>query len=532
MGVTSETSSPLTHAKDAPREDAMMRNWAEAVAECQHTMGADLLQTGFGSKEAVIAYIQRREEAEDAHQRDHWHKMRARVVPLARILEKLCAPIGDTLGSTASAGAMRNRGGAFPPSKIIFSAVGMILSACVKTHEELAQVGTALDEIKTHLRVVEAVAASQPGDLLRDASSLVDVRPLSSALQDLGRLATRHHEVIVSVTYEKVTQVMSSIADGRVAQDWVHQRLLDLLQVAREPTDNTSLTKEEIAANRAILRRVELSFYRQAEDLREIKTIAEFDKVAQWLKYPDPSFKLSRLLDDRAEGTGSWFLDGDVFADFREGKTKSVLLSGKAGSGKSTMIAAAAQALQAYCASFVPESLVLIHLFDATNGASAQEVHSLLSALLYQLALKSPACASTISESRKKAAESGYTTKFDKERLLMGLLRSISQCIFIVIDALDEANEADVLPFLERLRDTPTVSLLSSRRTATNAGTFDIVVSIDDNDTDSDIGTLLDIALSAGGALEKIKDRDGVRQTLLAGAEGKSVIVHRCTASD
>ncbi|KAL1684939.1 hypothetical protein GGG16DRAFT_106676 [Schizophyllum commune] len=553
----------------------MSRIWAEAVAECQHTMGADLLHTGFGSKEAVIAYIQRREGAEDTLQKDHWHKMRARVVPLARILEKLCAPIGDTLGSTASAGAMRNRGGVlmrpttgFSPKQDHLLCGGhdpQLVQACVKTHEELAQVGTALDEIKTRLRVVEAVVASQPGDLLRDASvkllaqvmsvlaaivkmtregrlrlwlqSLVDVRPLSSALQDLGRLATRHHEVVVAVTYEKVTQVMSSIADGRVAQDWVHQRLLDLLQVAREvqgtplklflscctesqPTDNTSLTKEEIAANRAILRRVELLFYRQAEDLREIKTIAEFDKVAQWLKYPDPSFKLTRLLDDRAEGTGSWFLDGDVFTDFRQGKTKSVLLSGKAGSGKSTMIAAAAQALQAYCASFAPESLVLIHLFDATNGASAQELHSLLSALLYQLALKSPTCASTISESRKKAAESGYTTKADKERLLMGLLRSLSQRIFIVIDALDEANEADVLPFLERLRDIPTVSLLSSRRTATNAGTFDIVISIDDNDTDSDIGTLLDIAMSAGGALEKIKDREGVRQTLLAGAEG------------
>ena len=57
--------------------------------------------------------------------------------------------------------------------------------------------------------------------------------------------------------------------------------------------------------------------------------IVEFDKVAQWLKYPDPSFKLSRLLDDRAEGTGSWFLDGDEFTDFRQGKTKSVLLIGK-----------------------------------------------------------------------------------------------------------------------------------------------------------------------------------------------------------
>ena len=59
--------------------------------------------------------------------------------------------------------------------------------------------------------------------------------------------------------------------------------------------------------------------------------LAELDKVAQWLSYPDSSPKLSRLLDDRAEGTGSWFLDGDVFTAFREGKssTKFVLLSGK-----------------------------------------------------------------------------------------------------------------------------------------------------------------------------------------------------------
>ena len=45
-----------------------------------------------------------------------------------------------------------------------------MVQACVKTHEELAQVGTALDEIKRHLRVVEAVVASQPGNELRDAS--------------------------------------------------------------------------------------------------------------------------------------------------------------------------------------------------------------------------------------------------------------------------------------------------------------------------------------------------------------------------
>lgn len=38
------------------------------------------------------------------------------------------------------------------------------------------------------------------------------MRPLSEALSDLGRLANRHHEVVAGVTYEKVTQMMSSLA--------------------------------------------------------------------------------------------------------------------------------------------------------------------------------------------------------------------------------------------------------------------------------------------------------------------------------
>ena len=44
-----------------------------------------------------------------------------------------------------------------------------------------------------------------------------------------------------------------------------------------------------------------------------------------------------------------------------------------------------------------------------------------------------------------------------------------------------------------------------------------------DSDTDSDIRTVLDLSMSSGGVLESIRDRDGVRQALLARAEGKSV---------
>ncbi|KAL1703965.1 hypothetical protein EV121DRAFT_206834, partial [Schizophyllum commune] len=547
---TSQTTASPNDAVEALTEAPLTKMWSDAVAECQRKMGVDFLAPDaahFNSKEAVVSYVAKREEEEeDELERSQWRRLRGPLVPLARIIENLCAPVGDALATT------------FPPGKAIFTAVGLIVSASIKTHEEMDQIGDAFDEIKRHLQVVEVVVVSQSGDLLHDPSAkllvqliivlatilktwrdghlrqflplwlrnLVHSRPLSEALQDLHRLATQHHEAIAGVTYKKVTEMMSSIADGTASQASSNQLLHDVLQVAHGVQAEISLTKDEIVANRAILRHLDSLFFRQAEEMKEIKSLAELDKVAQWLSYPDSSPKLSRLLDDRAEGTGSWFLDGDVFTAFREGNssTKFVLLSGKVGSGRSTLIAAATQALQAYCAAFAPDSLVLVHLFDTTNGSIARDMHSLFAALLYQIALKSPRLARTIIEYRKKAIKNGFTTKTDKEYLLMNMLRAASPRIFIVIDALDESDEADILHFLGRLKEISAVSLLASRRTSSNtSSTFEKVISITTNETDNDIGTALDAAMSPGGVLQDIGDRGSVRQALLAGAEGKSV---------
>ena len=60
--------------------------------------------------------------------------------------------------------------------------------------------------------------------------------------------------------------------------------------------------------------------------------IVECEQIKGWLNYVDPSYRLRKLLDDRAEGTCSWFLDSDEFAALMEGKTKAVLLTGKGAS--------------------------------------------------------------------------------------------------------------------------------------------------------------------------------------------------------
>ncbi|KAI4294185.1 hypothetical protein K525DRAFT_213240 [Schizophyllum commune Loenen D] len=540
--------APLDVA-DACVADPMAILWTQAVAEWQRKTGLDLTDPdaiALATKGAVMSYIAKMETMENESEKGEWEALRERVDPLARSLEKICDPIGDTFSA------------AFPPSKIVFAAVGLIVSAYVRTRDDFAQIGEAFKELQFHLQIVEIVADSHPGQVLHDAcvqlltkvlsvlgvvtemrreghlrkcrplhiSSRIasQTRPLSEALQNLRLLASSQQQAMAAVTLNKVTLLMETIASDKVSQEWVHGCLIDVLRATRENHDLGSLTHAEVVANRTALRRIELVMYNQSDKLRRIETFAEYEQIKAWLNYVDPSYRLRKLLDDRAEGTGSWFLDGDVFTALKEGKTKAVLLGGKAGSGKSTIIAAAVEALRAYHACD-PRTLVLAHIFDSTNASSSQrDLHALLSTLLCQLALNNTHCASIISDSRKTIVANGLPTKARMKELFFETLRATSLHVIVVVDALDEAiDEDEIISFLQRLKAVSAISVLASRRPFTDSTrSLGSVVAVDNHGENNDIGLLLDIAMSQGGDLAKVQvDRNGVREKLLAGAERK-----------
>ena len=93
-------------AADAPAADTMARMWSEAVAEWQRKAGVDLNApeaTLFSSKEALASYLAKMEaESQGGTAMDRWGRLRNTLFPLARIVAKLCGPIGDTLSSTVS----------------------------------------------------------------------------------------------------------------------------------------------------------------------------------------------------------------------------------------------------------------------------------------------------------------------------------------------------------------------------------------------------------------------------------------------
>ena len=106
------TSTTVVDVVDAPAADPMAKIWNEAVAEWQRKAGVDLNApeaTLFSSKEALASYVAKMEvESQGDTAMNRWGRLRNTLFPLARIVAKLCGPIGDTLSSTVSELPSRN----------------------------------------------------------------------------------------------------------------------------------------------------------------------------------------------------------------------------------------------------------------------------------------------------------------------------------------------------------------------------------------------------------------------------------------
>ncbi|KAL1750100.1 hypothetical protein FB107DRAFT_224456, partial [Schizophyllum commune] len=517
--VPTDSAAPTIAVQDEPIEDSKTKRWNAAMAECQRRMGVDFLgpeTANFRSEKDVMNYIAGRETMEpDSEGKGRWQKLQRGLVPLARVSKIFCDPIADTISKASVRYSQRPsyntnsahdscslpaRSSSRPwgsSSAYVCSPylLGLAVNnssrpqASIATHEEFEHITDALEEIKVHLQVIEMVAGHQ-GQLLGDTSvallvhiiivlsvvaqlrrekyggrflkAVVEIKPLSDALKDLKQISSRHQEAIIAGTLEVVMNI-------------------------------------------------------QASD--------EIERIRKWLNFDtvDSSPRMSSLLNDRAKGTGLWFFENRAFVDFIEGHTKMLSIQGKAGCGKSTVIASAIRHLRAVCASRGSGQLVLAHFFDAANISRRRDLDSVLSSFLCQLALSDQNSTDILAKARQQSISNGCFTHHEKLDALVRMLNGRLQG-FLVIDALDEALEhehARVLGALRRLRSCTNISVLvSSRVPLADEDLQPAVVSIDRVENNSDIRTALDIEFSYGGRLAAIANAEIVRNKLMLRAEG------------
>ncbi|KAL1690547.1 hypothetical protein GGG16DRAFT_125640 [Schizophyllum commune] len=340
--------------------------------------------------------------------------------------------------------------------------------------KEYEAVSSVFDTMESHLRIMQPIAPTDIDHALREPSvkllaqilvvlgmKLGRSKELSSAFEDLRRLATGHHQAVSAVTLYTAQQTMGmltkSVAWDEQELDVTRKCLGEIAETARNTYDLIrripDTTRDEIAADRTIL--------------DNIQRTSDIDKIFGWLQYPDCSAKMNDLLYDRANSTGLWLIDGQAFASLKSGDRRSLWMYGPEGS-------------------LAP----LLNLWkEHMSGHTQPSIETM-------------------------------------QRHLRQALETAPSRVFLVVDALDEADDRDIIPFLMSLLVLPNVSLLLSSRSEVLGREYlkkrcDAFISVNDYGVSHDIERLLDQAFAPRGALSGIGDAGTVRQTLSAGADGK-----------
>ncbi|KAI5885783.1 uncharacterized protein SCHCODRAFT_02753104 [Schizophyllum commune H4-8] len=538
----------LDGAKD---EEAIVEIWRAAVERYERDTGMKLALLLADSVDVVSAssiesFIDERAESFALFRAGGGARARKWLKPIAATVQLLSSCLGDAVTLP------------FSPMKAVFGAIGVAIKLSIEVTKDYDAAMDAFETIADHLARIKIVGANET---LREPSVRVlsqtlvvmgvitqlqrdgrfktwlhkfkQSHELTEALADLQRLATNHHETLSAITLLSVERTMDllghSMTSVQQEQDMTRTCLTRIVKVAQEMHEmirsNALTIDQQVHANRAILEDIQGILLLHSEAYQHDKEDDEIDRIFAWLRCPDFSIKINNLLQQRARSTGSWFLDGEEFAKFKVGAARFLWLHGKAGSGKSTIIAAAERDIRTIC-NTPGSSLALFHVFDATNNAIKRNLEVLLASLLCQLVHQEHRAVDFLSRARREHLRGMRQPSLDELRYYIKHLLGEGQHVFLTIDALDESDDiGEVLRLLGELREREQISILVSSRSELAARDelerlADGHVLMSTEVVARDIGIMLNQTLSRDGPLAKIQNPRSACRTLTSGADG------------
>ena len=184
----------------------------------------------------------------------------------------------------------------------------------------------------------------------------------------------------------------------------------------------------------------------------------------QWLDAPDPSTNYNKALKDRNPRTGSWFIEGSTYADWKITRGSFIWLHGIPGCGKTILSSTILQnVLDQY--SEKSNSAVLFFYFDF-NATEKQRHEKMIRSLICQL---SKYCANSVLQNLYLSYSSGGQQPTGEVLLntLHHMMTSLEDT-YILLDALDECDDRyELLTIIEQIvswEDVTLHVLVTSRR--------------------------------------------------------------------
>lgn len=166
--------------------------------------------------------------------------------------------------------------------------------------------------------------------------------------------------------------------------------------------------------------------------------------IRAWLKAPDPSSNYNTALSKRESTTGEWFVLSSDFIEWQNQPASVLWLHGDAGCGKTVLCSTIITATK-LAGEKGAQSTVLYYFFDF-NDPAKQQAYNLLASLVQQLAVRDPHAQSILErlydlhEGLQKPTLNQLLSTFGEM-----VESSNPRHIYIIIDALDECNESEIL---------------------------------------------------------------------------------------
>ncbi|KAH9008008.1 hypothetical protein EDB84DRAFT_1447205 [Lactarius hengduanensis] len=416
MSTSLQVSSPVPTFR--PILDRALKEYKKKTGNelITHPLAKEI--TSCDSPEAILTLLQGK--ANELNQSSSDERLTKWLTPTVNVLNALSVTLGEGVGTV------------FPPTKIIFSGISILLVAARDTAASRDALIELFDRIEDFVVRLQTYTEVPPTTEMTNVMGKILAEMLS-----MLAIATKETKQRRIKTFLKRVAGRNDIGDALQRLDTLERG--ELRTVTARVLKTTSDLKDDAKETKVMVKKIvtEISsrnWERLLQDLR------------RWLTPPDPSTNHNIACSAQHERTAAWIFDEKVFKEW-ESSGSLLWIHGKAGSGKSIL-----------CSGIVRH---IITLRDAGSASMAyfyfdfrdvnkKHRRGLLSSLLIQLASRSTPCLDILSP-----VYSTYDAGKEQpgERALVQCLKdmlmapSLSQLpTYIILDALDECPNTSGIP--------------------------------------------------------------------------------------
>ncbi|KAL2802727.1 hypothetical protein BJX63DRAFT_425838 [Aspergillus granulosus] len=265
------------------------------------------------------------------------------------------------------------------------------------------------------------------------------------------------------------------------------------------------------------------------ESIGKILTSNEKEKIFRWLQAPNPSTNYNRAIEARQYGTGLWFLESEVYKNWKENPRTLLCLRGLPGCGKTVLSASVIENVMEVKTTAIGVAVVYFY-FDFSDDKK-QVMGGMIRSILSQLAAQCSTYPSVLEDLNLQYGAVGFQAPAtDLLQTLQSMFSEFSQ-VYLVLDALDECSERQTLfSFLDTIQkwEAGSLHMITTTRMDREIDSFLSTLTCENFELqperiNSDISLYVEERISTDPNLRTCRHdeiREEVKQTLMAMAGG------------